>query len=154
MNTYTWIYHFFTRKINLFFYSLQIFFFAKLVGVRYILILYFRYTIIEIYKTLSLGIISKTTAKKTGSVTKKDMQTPPQKCPFLHKRCGMCWIEWKIIFQIFPIFSFWIIGRQTTTHSTTKNIFLFKSGQICREDWHEWFFRMNDFFVRFLVFKI
>ena len=30
--------------------------------------------------------------------------TPTQKWPSLHERCGMCWIEWKNLFQIFPIF--------------------------------------------------
>ena len=30
-----------------------------------------------------------------------------QKWSNLHERCGMCWNEWKIHFQIFTIFSFW-----------------------------------------------
>ena len=41
----------------------------------------------------------------------------PQKWPSLHKRCEMCWIEWKIMYQIFTIFSFWVIGRQRATHA-------------------------------------
>ena len=74
---------------------------------------------------------------------------PPsfQKWQSLHKRWGMYWIEWKIIFQIFPIFSFWVIGRLSTNPFGHKKK-LFKSGQICREDWnwpdnyflHGWFF--------------
>ena len=52
------------------------------------------------------------------------MQTPTplrNEGESLYKRWRMYWIEWKIIFQIFPIFSFWVIGRQRATHSIKKN---------------------------------
>ena len=40
--------------------------------------------------------------KKLGSVPTKDMWTPsPQFWCHFHKRCTMCWNEWKINFPIF-----------------------------------------------------
>ena len=49
-----------------------------------------------------------------GPVPNKDMQTtplplPPQKWPYLHEWCAQCWIEWKILIQIFFIFIFWVM---------------------------------------------
>ena len=76
----------------------------------------------------------------------KALPPSPLKWPSLPKRCAMCWNERKIIYQIFPIFSFWVIGHQRATHfAKTK---LFKSRQACREYWdwsdndfsHKWFF--------------
>ena len=29
--------------------------------------------------------------------------------PYLHERCSQCWIKWKINFQTFPIFIFWVM---------------------------------------------
>ena len=85
--------------------------------------------------------------KKTGPVSEKDMQTPPphRKWPSWHKRCEMCWIEWKIINQTFPIFCFCVI---IITIRLLKK--LFKSGQNYREDW-DW--SDNDFLV-LLVFEM
>jgi len=48
-----------------------------------------------------------------------------EKWPSLHKRCAMCWNEWKIIFQIFPIFSFWVIVVRDVTIRLQK-IFVHK----------------------------
>ena len=68
---------------------------------------------------------------------------PPQKWLYLHKRCRMCWIEWKIKFQIFQILFFELFLILFT-------IFNLKS---CAMLWivflYSWFF-----FVRFLFFEI
>ena len=66
-----------------------------------------------------------------------------EKWPSLHKRCVMCWNEWKIMYRIFPIFNFWVIVARELTIRLQKK--LFKSGQIFRkdEDWSD-----NDFLVR------
>ena len=59
----------------------------------------------------------------------------------------MCWNEWKIIFPIFPIFSFWVIGAKEVTRDAQKKIF--KSGQIYKND-RDW--SDNDFFFISIVF--
>ena len=82
---------------------------------------------------------------------------PIQKWPSLHKRREICWIAWKIIFQIYPIFSFWVIGRQRASYPFGHEFcLLLKSGRIYREDrnWSYNDFRTNDFFVRFSVLDI
>ena len=71
---------------------------------------------------------------------------PPQKWPSLHKRCAMCWNDRKSIIQIFPIFSFRVIGVQKDVQ---KNQFSSKEAKFARKIEIDLtiILRIDDFFL-------
>ena len=77
---------------------------------------------------MGLGVSSWRLCHKEGCVNLPH----PQNWSSLQKRCAMCWNEWKIVSQIFPIFSFWSIVAKEVTKDAQKKIF--KSFQICWKD--------------------
>ena len=95
-----------------------------------------------------------------GSVTKKNIQIPLpllsslQKWSSLHKRCAMCWNEWKNISQIHPIFSFELLASKKYKKMRKELNFLQKrlnSQERYRLMW-QWLFSYIVFFLQLLLF--
>ena len=90
-----------------------------------------------------------------GPVLSKDMQNPPpQKWPYLHEICECwmeCWVEWKIIHHIFPIFEWLIVFTiygDTQSEPPTKIKVVYKWPNLqetCSLLW-QWFFSSWVFF--------
>ena len=72
---------------------------------------------------------------------------PPQKWPYLHERCSLCWTEWKINFPIFDFLSYGCLYLQFSANTliskcvTDQNKFLHKWPKLherCAMCWSEW----------------